>query len=450
MFGKIRDWLWPLAATVLALFVAPIAIEQYPEIFKESPWILPLGITTVCGCWLIPLLVHDRTRRFHRWTIDRLGRKVGWSVILAMGGLLAAVLVFGGVRLYGKHKRHLEARLNRQQVPLPAPNLQEMPPSSQQSGATHPSRPPEQHEKQSTPSTVIPRKRSADGRLNQPAPTHTQPTAPTDKQQPPVIVETAPTFGNLADRALALSDEIMQDLYLHGWKNWGSRSGQQTSAVQQMPSKPEEIQAWTRSRSSYFRFRFFERVLDIRNEFAQLHLRDQPLDDFFKYQGMIEQANRQMAAANPGRETDTPLLPQQIEEVAERLKILANQIPTQRAAPKPLHFSVTRVRPEKPEFSFEIITTIDSDRDISAGYIAVEFDGPRAFTGTDFVDSKLVLLNDENIIGNKPLKEYLSVHASDGYILEVGKTPLTSKKPIHVVAAGAVPFNVTKVTLFDK
>jgi hypothetical protein len=298
--------------------------------------------------------------------------------------------------------------------------------------------------------TIIPRKRSAEGKLNQPAPTQAEPTAPTEKQQPPVFIETAPTFGNLGDRAIALSDEIMQDLYWHGWKNWGNRSGQQTLPVQQMPTKPEEIQAWTRSRSSYFRFRFAERVLDIRNEFAQLHLRDERLDDFFKFQGMIEQANRQMAAASPGREIDAPILPQQIEEVAERLKVLANQIPIQRAAPKALHFSVTKVQPEKPEFSFEIVATIDTDTDISAGYIAVEFDGARAFTATDFADSKLVFLNDGNIIGNKLLKEYLSAHLSDSYIIAVGKTPLTTKKPIHVVAGGASPFNVTKVTLFEK
>ena len=48
VFGKIRDLLWPLGATVLALLVAPIAIEQYPEFFKESPWILP--VTTTIGC----------------------------------------------------------------------------------------------------------------------------------------------------------------------------------------------------------------------------------------------------------------------------------------------------------------------------------------------------------------------------------------------------------------
>jgi hypothetical protein len=322
VFGKIRAWLPGLATTVLALFVAPIAIEQYPEIFKESPWILPVTIAIVGGCWLIPLLVHDRVRRFHRWTIGRLGTKVGWAAILAMGALLVAVLLLGGVRLYDKHKRHLEARLHRgtfAQVAVPAPNSQESPQSTL-TGATHPSQPLEQHEKQPTPSTIISRKRSAEGKLNQPAPTQAEPTAPTEKQQPPVFIETAPTFGNLGDRAIALSDEILQDLYWHGWKNWSNRPGQQTLPVQQMPSKPEEIQAWTRSRSSYFRFRFFERVLDTRNEFAQLHLRDERLDDFFKFQGVIEQANRQLAAASPGREIDAPILPQQIEEVAERLR----------------------------------------------------------------------------------------------------------------------------------
>jgi hypothetical protein len=180
-----------------------------------------------------------------------------------------------------------------------------------------------------------------------------------------------------------------------------------------------------------------------------LHLRDGRLDDFFKFQGMIEQAKdrwRQVLAVR----LMLRFFRRRLRKLRSGLRYLANQIPTQRAAPKALHFSVTRIQPEKPEFSFEIVATIDTETDVLAGYIAVEFDGARAFTGTDFVDSKLVFLNDENIIGNKPLKEYLSLHFSDSYILAIGKTPLTPKKPIHVVAAGAVPFNVTKVTLFDK
>jgi hypothetical protein len=220
----------------------------------------------------------------------------------------------------------------------------------------------------------------------------------------PLVIQTGPTFGNLADRANALSDQIMEDLYLHGWYR-RDRSGQERVAAQQMPTKPEEIEQWTKSRSSHFRFRFFEGVLDIRNEFAQLHLRDERLDQFFKYQGMIEQANRQMGVVNAGRNIDAPILPQEIEEVAERLKILANQIPTQRAAPRQLPFSVTRVMPEKPEFSFEIVVTINTDADVSAGYIVVEFEGAKASIGTDFVDSKPVFSSDESIVGNKPLKD---------------------------------------------
>ncbi len=64
----------------------------------------------------------------------------------------------------------------------------------------------------------------------------------------------------------------------------------------------------------------------MRNEFAQLHIRDQRLDDFFRYQGMIEDANEQLAVMQPPRNIDFPILPQQIEQVAERLRVLADEI----------------------------------------------------------------------------------------------------------------------------
>jgi hypothetical protein len=83
---------------------------------------------------------------------------------------------------------------------------------------------------------------------------------------------------------------------------------------------------WTKNRSNYFRGNFFDRVLDMRNEFAALHLRDEKLDDFLKYQGMIEQANKQMAANQSTQQTDSLILPQEIEDIAERLTVLADQI----------------------------------------------------------------------------------------------------------------------------
>jgi hypothetical protein len=118
MFTKFRDFLWPVGATVLALLVAPTAIEQYPKIFKEAPWILPLGIVVVCTCWIVPLLVHDRVRRIHGWIIERCGARLGWIVLLFAITVALGLIVTGGYNLYNRHKRHLEARL---QVLIPAP-----------------------------------------------------------------------------------------------------------------------------------------------------------------------------------------------------------------------------------------------------------------------------------------------------------------------------------------
>ncbi len=144
---------------------------------------------------------------------------------------------------------------------------------------------------------------------------------------PPPIVMQLPSVGNLKQRAITLSEEIMEDLYRHGWRQYPGRKQESSRMpIQQMPTDSEGVMKWTRSRSGYFKFRFFERVLDLRNEFAQLHLRDQELDDFFKYQGMIENANRQLSALPQPQRIDHPILPQEIERVAERLKILADQI----------------------------------------------------------------------------------------------------------------------------
>jgi hypothetical protein len=95
--------------------------------------------------------------------------------------------------------------------------------------------------------------------------------------EPPVVIQTAPTFGNIKDRAVALSQEIIRDLCLRGWRGRGCQETP-PGFVQRMPTTEPEMGQWVRGLSDYFRWRLFERVLDIRNEFAQLHLRDQELD----------------------------------------------------------------------------------------------------------------------------------------------------------------------------
>ena len=149
--------------------------------------------------------------------------------------------------------------------------------------------------------------------------------------QPPTVIEIAPAFGNIKERAVALSQEIMQDLYMHGWREGDPRVPHVLPPIEHMKIPPaatlEQMEDWTRRRSDKFRYVFLPRVLEIRNEFAQLHLRDRELDEFFETEETISQASRQLAGTGQQRHVDRVILPQEIEEVAERLRALAGQIP---------------------------------------------------------------------------------------------------------------------------
>lgn len=136
-----------------------------------------------------------------------------------------------------------------------------------------------------------------------------QTTTPRKPKSPTDVQVAAPVFGNLAERAKALSDEIMEDLYLHGWRNGGGRL---PKSFHPMPTGQEEKWEWMKSRSLFFRTRFYHRALQLRNEFAQFHLQDEQLELFFKYQKEEDDYNN-------------PIIPIEIEGVAERLKVLAAQ-----------------------------------------------------------------------------------------------------------------------------
>jgi hypothetical protein len=144
------------------------------------------------------------------------------------------------------------------------------------------------------------------------------------EQPPQTIIQVAPTFGNIQERAILLSQDIMQDLYEHGWREGDPRHAPPATIFEHMTSGIGTD--WVTQRSRFFRVRFFQKVLDIRNEFAQLHLRDERLDAFFEAEGMIEQANKQMVAHGLSQ-TEIRILPQQIEEISERLKVLAGHVP---------------------------------------------------------------------------------------------------------------------------
>ncbi len=104
---KSRELLWPLGGTLLALLVVPVAIEQYPEIFKESPWILPTSIGVVATCWIFPLLLHENAKRIWRWSSSKIGTRLTVVIIV----LILLTSGFGLKRLYLIHTKHLENRL---------------------------------------------------------------------------------------------------------------------------------------------------------------------------------------------------------------------------------------------------------------------------------------------------------------------------------------------------
>lgn len=147
---------------------------------------------------------------------------------------------------------------------------------------------------------------------------------------PPTVVMQLPSVGNLRQRSIDLSQKIMEELYRNGWEQRPGKKiiywPENFSKIPHMPTTQKDNEQWVENRSAFFKFRFLERVIEIRNEFSQLHIRDENLDDFLKYQGMIEDANKRLSVTGSPHRINTPILPQQIEEVSERLRILAEQL----------------------------------------------------------------------------------------------------------------------------
>jgi len=152
----------------------------------------------------------------------------------------------------------------------------------------------------------------------------------------PAGVPLAPpaTIGNLRERARALAHDIMDDLYRHGWHEQSEYFVTPPTGGMipqpQMPRAPKEYMEWTQHRSLYFRFRFLTRVRDTANEFSQLHLRDRQLDNFLDSESTLERVTKQSEAVASQNQTaspiEVPITAQQIQEVAERLMALADQL----------------------------------------------------------------------------------------------------------------------------
>lgn len=110
-FDKWRSILWPAGGSLLGVLVVPIAIEQYPETFKNNAWILPLLMCLVLGCWIAPLLIHSNVVRLYKALEVKTGGPRAVA-IFALGTALAIFLtVYGGDQLFHFHQRHIAKKL---------------------------------------------------------------------------------------------------------------------------------------------------------------------------------------------------------------------------------------------------------------------------------------------------------------------------------------------------
>jgi hypothetical protein len=284
-YRKLADFLWPVGATVLALVGMPLAIEQYPDFFKENPWPLPISLVFVVFCWVVPFFLHERAKRIFGWA-----KSFGWmgrSVVGLIAIAILVILTIGSMKIFRFHTSHL-AKVLRKKEPKP---------ESLEQGR--------EESKKEPPKTDLPAAKPKERTYKVPA---AKPNPKLEQQPPQTIIQVAPTFGNLKERAMELSDEIMNDLYLHGWKEY-ERHG---IVSEHWPTDSDKSYEWIVARSNVFRFKFLARVREIRDEFSALHLRNDRLED-----GLKEE-----------REMPSPhyLNPSTIEGISDSLKALAAQI----------------------------------------------------------------------------------------------------------------------------
>jgi hypothetical protein len=105
--------LWPLGSVLLSVILA-VAIEQYPEFFRHDTWILPVCTWAAIPCWIIPLLFHERAKRWYRKasSIPRVGMVA--APVFALAFLV--FLFLGSLKLLRFHRSHLAVALNKDQV----------------------------------------------------------------------------------------------------------------------------------------------------------------------------------------------------------------------------------------------------------------------------------------------------------------------------------------------
>jgi hypothetical protein len=114
LFKKLADLLWPIGGAVLGFLVMPTLIEQYPDVFHNNRWLLPVSAFFVLMCFITPLLLHERAVRMVMY-ITRLPYQAPGLVLAAL--IPVALLVgfsYGGLVLFRFHQNHLAMVLSKE------------------------------------------------------------------------------------------------------------------------------------------------------------------------------------------------------------------------------------------------------------------------------------------------------------------------------------------------
>ncbi len=242
----------------------------------------------------------------------------------------------------------------------------------------------------------------------------------------------SPSLINLCNRANALADEMMQYLYFRGWPTQVYKSGGADAFAQ-----------WDRDLTQYFRYKYLDQVKQIGKEFASFHYVDSRLDEELK---SIDQLGSLGA----------PILPQEIADMADRLRLLAKQAsPENYREPRPLSFKEKVVPatwlPKIAPYQLEIeITTKEI---ITQGYIVVEFSAPPGAMVSDLKGAKYVSEWGKDVTNDK-LSALFKAYSADYtkappiYAFEIGDVPFVPSLPIHVTIANKTEVHVKSVTLY--
>jgi hypothetical protein len=122
----------------------------------------------------------------------------------------------------------------------------------------------------------------------------------------------------------------MKNICQDGWQDRECPLG--VVAMQHIPQTSDGSLQWAKVHSNMFRGEFLQRLIELRNDFAQLNYKDHELDESITREIQTIQASdkAKAEAAAKGHPVNVTflwdILPQEMEHIAQRLRALAGQL----------------------------------------------------------------------------------------------------------------------------